>query len=80
MGSETAHEGSVPISLDATSEVPISRVVLVRNGIEHMQLCPLERHVHWECEDLPTEKPTWYYARVERQDGEMAWSSPVWIR
>jgi hypothetical protein len=23
--------------------------------------------------------PSWYYARVTLEDGEMAWSSPVWV-
>jgi len=21
----------------------------------------------------------WYYVRVEQEDGELAWSSPIWI-
>ena len=22
----------------------------------------------------------WYYVRVEQQNGELAWSSPIWVR
>ncbi|MGH9171597.1 MAG: DUF3604 domain-containing protein [Acidimicrobiales bacterium] len=29
--------------------------------------------------DEPVVEPSWYYARVMLEDGEMAWSSPVWI-
>lgn len=28
---------------------------------------------------IPVARPTWIYARVTLEDGEMAWSSPVWI-
>ncbi|MGH9294523.1 MAG: hypothetical protein ACRD0B_04255, partial [Acidimicrobiales bacterium] len=31
-----------------------------------------------ELED-PVSEPSWYYARAILEDGEMAWSSPVWI-
>jgi Protein of unknown function (DUF3604) len=27
----------------------------------------------------PVVTPSWYYARVTLEDGEMAWSSPVWV-
>jgi hypothetical protein len=27
----------------------------------------------------PAEQPAWYYIRAFQTDGEMAWSSPIWI-
>jgi hypothetical protein len=31
------------------------------------------------CDKRPLDKAMYYYARVVQADGEMAWSSPVWI-
>jgi hypothetical protein len=35
-----------------------------------------ERRVRWT--DV-SGAPAWYYVRVYQTDGEMAWSSPIWI-
>ncbi|MGB0414824.1 MAG: hypothetical protein ACPGJU_10315, partial [Coraliomargarita sp.] len=28
---------------------------------------------------VPVDERLWYYVRVEREDGELAWSSPIWF-
>jgi hypothetical protein len=28
---------------------------------------------------MPARGTNWYYARVLQRDGQMAWSSPVWV-
>ncbi|MDP6779856.1 MAG: CehA/McbA family metallohydrolase [Candidatus Latescibacteria bacterium] len=80
MGSEIAHTGPRKISVAAASEVPFARVEIVRNGEDIILDEPNERIVEAEFEDpsLLT-KPAHYYARLTREDGEMAWSSPVWV-
>ena len=35
--------------------------------------------VKWSTEDEGTCGPDWYYVRLTREDGENAWSSPVWV-
>jgi hypothetical protein len=30
-------------------------------------------------DEEPVESATWYYARAVQTDGEMAWSSPIWV-
>lgn len=79
MGSQIKHTEPVPISVECASEVPISRIDLVRNGTDHLQIHPDRRQVCWSCQDQPETDTTWYYVRVTREDGEMAWSSPIWI-
>lgn len=79
MGSEIKHTGPIPIAVECTSEVPIRRVDLVRNGLDHLQFEPNCREVHWNGQDLPETSTSWYYVRVTREDGEMAWSSPIWV-
>lgn len=78
MGSQVKAAGSRPIRVRAISEKPITTIEIVRNG-EDWRSMQFERHdIDWRIEDTDA-APAWYYARVTRADGEMAWSSPVWV-
>ena len=33
----------------------------------------------WTDEDAINRQPSWYYVRLIQQDGELAWSSPMWV-
>jgi len=81
MGSEmTAVEDKQSISVEAYSDAPIRRIDLVKKGEDLATHSPGEQAVRWTVEDsLPPGASTWYYARVTRTDGEMAWSSPIWV-
>jgi len=78
MGSEVTYEGPRPIRVRAASEVPIARIDVVRNGRDAIHAEPGECDVAWEGVDEEG-GDAWYYVRVTREDGEMAWSSPVWV-
>ncbi len=40
-----------------------------------------EARFHWEdAAPKKGEKPSYYYVRVRQKDGQMAWSSPIWVR
>ncbi len=79
MGSEVAHTGPRPIALRVHSEVPIARVEIVRNGQDIICLRPETLEVDFQAGDTGTRGPDSYYARITRDDGEMAWTSPVWV-
>jgi len=79
MGSEVTHDGPRPIALRVSSEVPVSRVEIVRNGEDIVRLLPETCEVDFKAEDPGSGGTDWYYARITREDGEMAWSSPVWV-
>ena len=79
MGSEVQHRGSRPIQVRAISEVPFSCAEIVRNGDDILRIEPHEREIRWEIEDPGTGDLDWYYVRLTREDGENAWSSPVWV-
>lgn len=79
MGSEIKIAGKLPISVEAVSEIPIARIDLVKNGLDYLHAEPDCREARWNCEDEPDSDTTWYYIRVTRQDGEMAWSTPIWV-
>ena len=80
MGSEIKCPGPRKLSVAAASEVPFAEVEIVRNGEDIILDEPHERVVEKEFEDTdPLGKPAYYYARLTCEDGEMAWSSPVWV-
>jgi hypothetical protein len=79
MGSEVRESGMLPIQIFVASEVPIAEVTLVKNGQDQQSVRPRETTVKWELEDRAA-PGTFYYVRVIRDDGELAWSSPIWIQ
>jgi len=79
MGSEIRAGGPRTIRVTAASEAPFSRVDLVRNGATLASVRPNAQTVNWQVEDAGQETVDWYYARLTRQDGQLAWSSPVWV-
>lgn len=79
MGSEISSAGELTIHIEAAGDSPIQRLELVRNG-EDIQLHePMQRVASWRTREPRPREPSWYYARVTRQDGHLAWSSPIWI-
>ncbi len=79
MGSEIHHDSTRVIRVHAASEVPFATIELVRNGEDIRRIEPQQREITWEVKDLGSGGTDWYYVRLTRQDGEMAWSSPVWV-
>ncbi|MFO7958474.1 MAG: hypothetical protein R6X33_15405 [Candidatus Brocadiia bacterium] len=79
MGSELKTDGDVELSVNVHGTAPVRRVDLIR-GSHRLQ--------RWEGDserfsatltDTPPDGETYYYVRVEQEDGEMLWSSPVWL-
>ncbi|HEX2517645.1 MAG TPA: hypothetical protein VH257_23275, partial [Chloroflexota bacterium] len=73
-----------PLTVTLRAEVlrPVQRVVLVRDGEELASVVPdpaarLVQHA-WETEG-PFVGTSYFYVRLEGADGELAWSSPVWV-
>ncbi len=79
MGGFVSCEGERRIHLWAASEVPIARATIVRNGEDWRTLDLQERVLNWRLEDAASDASDYYYARIERADGWMSWSSPVWV-
>jgi hypothetical protein len=72
-------EDERPIHLWAASEVPIARVTIVRGGEDWKTLETDEHVVDRRVEDVASGAAEHYYARIERADGWLGWSSPVWV-
>lgn len=66
------------VKIFAASEVPVALIEIIKNGevLKKTEVNKQVTDVSFEDRDV---QPGYCYARVTRQDGEMAWSSPVWI-
>ncbi|NPV07620.1 MAG: CehA/McbA family metallohydrolase [Anaerolineae bacterium] len=81
MGSEITWERSreIPIEMEAASSLPFSHLEVVSNGDDVLGQ-PLDAsEVSWSAQLPAGSLPRYYYVRLTRADGEMAWSSPVWV-
>jgi len=83
MGQEILLVGTVTVTLRAHGMAPLQRVELIRMVDGEFSTVfrqfPKQYDFHAEYRDSPeTGKETAYYARITQEDGEQAWSSPVY--
>ncbi|HJL15739.1 MAG TPA: CehA/McbA family metallohydrolase [Sandaracinaceae bacterium LLY-WYZ-13_1] len=76
MGSEVTVDGPVPARAEARCASPIESLMLI--GPDG-PLATVAGAGQTEATLEATVEPGWVYARVEQTDGEMAWSSPIWL-
>jgi len=83
MGSEVtwaASMGSVPLFVRAIGCDEIISIEIIRNGEKIFEEKAEGVFVQFLLEDArPQPGTSWYYARILQKDGNMAWSSPVWV-
>jgi len=80
MGSRfRSNGGELSVSVEAASEVPIARIELVADGKDAQTVEPNVREVAWQTKIPNPRHDGCYYVRVTRQDGQMGWSSPIWV-
>jgi hypothetical protein len=83
MGSEitwAASRGAVPLSVRAIGCDDIVSVEIIRNGEKIFDEKGGSVSIYFLLEDPhPNPGTSWYYARVLQKDGNIAWSSPVWV-
>ncbi len=86
MGSEIKwpkSRGPIPIVLRTVCCEKIERIEIIRSGVpifvETSEKIDGVFAVLLIEDPKPQEGTSWYYARVIQKDGNMAWSSPVWV-
>jgi len=80
MGSEINVKGDVKIQFEVEAPTIISRIDLIRNGINYKMFLPDSSSFINTITDKGTGMPVDnYYLRVTLCDREMAWSTPVWV-
>lgn len=81
LGSEIEVSGMPVLKFKVEGNATVKRVTLVRNEKNHHQWEPNAKNFaesYTDASPLPGENR--YYLRVEQNDGNMAWSSPVWVK
>jgi len=80
LGTEIEVTGRLSLAWKVDGTADISQVTLVRNEENYQQWKPLAKKFEQSFEDeSPVAGENRYYLRVEQADGNMAWSSPVWV-
>ncbi|MBI5801600.1 MAG: hypothetical protein HZA92_12880 [Verrucomicrobia bacterium] len=80
MGSIVETKGKPELSFAVNGTAAIKRVTLVRNEANYQAWEPGQREFARTFTDaVPLAGENRYYLRVEQADGNMAWSSPVWV-
>jgi len=81
LGTEIAVTGKPVLKLKIDGTAELKRVTLVRNEQNHQQWEPKSKTFEQTFTDeSPIAGENRYYLRVEQSDGNMAWSSPVWVQ
>jgi len=81
LGTEVAVHGKPSLLFKVDGTAGISRITLVRNEQNYQQWEPrTKKFATTYTDDAPHPGENRYYLRVEQADGNMAWSSPVWVQ
>ncbi|QQR89143.1 MAG: CehA/McbA family metallohydrolase [Myxococcales bacterium] len=81
MGSVIKHNKAMMVTLDIRATAPVQNIVFMADQgeihrIPYEEPAESELHVEWEFND---QHSRFLYARIEQNDGEMAWLSPVFF-
>lgn len=80
LGSEITTSTSPVLKWSINGTSSIKRVTLVRNEQDYQSWTPNSKEVRQSFTDsTPLMTENRYYIRIEQSDGNMAWSSPVWV-
>ena len=80
MGAEIVADEPQRIVVRARGTDKISAIHLVRDAAYIYKVEPGKQEAEFEYLDVDAGPGDhWYYVRVEQADGELAWSSPIWI-
>ncbi len=76
---ETSDKPSMKVSIDGTA--PIRAVTILRNEVQIRRFTPKETKDFDGAftDEEPVDGENRYYVRVEQVDGNMGWTSPVWV-
>jgi len=79
MGSEYKTQEAPFFEARVVGTGPIGRLDLVKNNLDVYTLVDQEQDVSFTWTDAQFSSSAFYYLRITQDDGEMAWTSPIWI-
>jgi len=83
MGDEFDADGPVRLQVKAHGTRPIKRVDIIKDFVYAYSTEPNSSRVAFTWTDEERDRApglSWYYVRIEQEDGELAWGSPMWVR
>jgi hypothetical protein len=81
MGETFEHEDNILLSIGATdpdADDSIERIELYQNGLVVNWVTPDSNQCSWHPEITPPEGDNYYFVKIYEDDGEEAWSAPIW--
>ncbi len=80
MGSELATEsGDVTLAIEVIAKTDGVTATVVRNNEDIQTLASTNGVIHTTLVDEAPPGDNWYYIRVTQDNGERAWTSPIWV-
>jgi hypothetical protein len=81
MGDEFSVSEKPSITVKLIGTAGFAKVTIVKDGSEAYVLQPKSREVSftWRDDAAQAGKTSWYYVRGEQTDGQLVWTSPLWI-
>jgi hypothetical protein len=81
MGTEIESSAKPVIKFSVDGTATLKRITLIRNEKDFQMWEPKAKSfAHTFTDESPEPNEDRYYLRVEQDDGNMAWSSPVWVK
>ena len=79
MGSFVQARSPLRFFVRVISEKALAAVTLVKDGNDYRSLTAGGCVVEETFTEKADRRPATYYVRIQRSDGEMGWSSPIWL-
>ena len=81
MGDEFQLAGQPTLEIRGLGTAAITKLDVIRNNRYVFSSAPNRETLalKWTDSDPSTESVSYYYVRIQQADGNLAWSSPMWI-
>ncbi len=81
MGDEFQADKPIALEIHVEGTAPIVQLDIIRSGKYVYAVRPRETEVtlRWQESERLDGQVVWYYVRVLQSDGQLAWSSPIWV-
>jgi hypothetical protein len=80
MGEEFRASTPPDMRVKVRGTAPVAKVSIIRGGRFLTTMTPNTQDVSFTFRDTsPQSGASWYYVRVEQADGQLAWSTPIWV-
>jgi len=80
MGAEYTTDEPPQLSVRVVGTADIERIDVIRNQVCLQTVRGEGRAAEFQVTDPAPQPETYYYLRVTQVDGELAWSSPIWVK